>query len=94
MGPAVDNEEMLRALMLTGMGATLYDLQVVNGRDYYEQSQRKIAETETVEAARGSLLDRYGRELVTNRTSYNVALETSKQLESQMLMRHYKGFLK
>jgi preprotein translocase subunit SecY len=23
-----------------------------------------------------------------------VALETSKQLESQMLMRHYKGFLK
>lgn len=24
----------------------------------------------------------------------NVALETSKQLESQMLMRHYKGFLK
>ena len=26
--------------------------------------------------------------------SVSVALETSKQLESQMLMRHYKGFLK
>jgi preprotein translocase subunit SecY len=24
----------------------------------------------------------------------SVALETSKQLEAQMLMRHYKGFLK
>lgn len=65
------------AAVLIGFGYVLYDLQIVHGAEYRERSQRKIAQTETVEAARGSLLDRYGRELVTNRTSYNVALETS-----------------
>ena len=55
----------------------------VHGAEYRERSQRKIAQTETVEAARGSLLDRYGRELVTNRTSYNVALETSRMGEDK-----------
>lgn len=55
----------------------LYDLQYVHGADYLAQSRRKIAKTETVEAARGEILDRYGRVLVTNRESYNVSLDTS-----------------
>ncbi|WP_297719154.1 penicillin-binding transpeptidase domain-containing protein [Intestinimonas sp.] len=55
----------------------LYDLQYVHGADYLEQSRRKIAKTETVEASRGKLLDRYGRVLVTNTQSYNVSLDTS-----------------
>ena len=55
----------------------LYDLQYVHGADYLAQSRRKIAKTETVEAARGKILDRYGRVLVTNRESYNVSLDTS-----------------
>ena len=55
----------------------LYDLQYVHGADYLEQSRRKIARTETVEASRGDILDRYGRVLVTNRESYNVSLDTS-----------------
>ena len=55
----------------------LYDLQYVHGADYLAQSRRKIAKTETVEASRGDILDRYGRVLVTNRESYNVSLDTS-----------------
>ena len=55
----------------------LYGLQIINGEDYLQQSQRKIAATETVEAARGEILDRYGRVLVTNRISYQVTLDTS-----------------
>ena len=55
---------VLLALILTGMGSALYDLQINNGEDYYRQSQYKIAETETVEAARGQILDRNGRVLV------------------------------
>lgn len=55
----------------------LYDLQYVHGADYLAQSRRKIAKTETVEAARGEILDRYGRVLVTNSESYNVSLDTS-----------------
>jgi penicillin-binding protein 2 len=54
----------------------LYDLQVVNGAYYQSQSVLKISNIETVEAARGEILDRYGRVLVTNRTSYQVTLNT------------------
>ena len=71
------------AAVLIGFGYVLYDLQIVHGAEYRERSQRKIAQTETVEAARGSLLDRYGRELVTNRTSYNVALKTEDWLRGE-----------
>ena len=38
------------ALLLTGLGSVLYDLQINNGETYRRQSQYKIAETETVEA--------------------------------------------
>ena len=55
----------------------LYDLQIVRGADFRSQSVRKITKTETVEAARGQILDRYGRVLVSNRTSYQVTLDTS-----------------
>ena len=39
---------LLLAFMLTGMGATLYDLQINNGQDYYQQSQTRIVETDPV----------------------------------------------
>lgn len=67
---------MLFALLAT-FGYVLYDLQVVHGADYQAQSVRKITTTETVEAARGQILDRYGRVLVSNRTTYQVTLNTS-----------------
>ena len=68
---------VLLALMVAGMGATLYDLQINNGADYYEQSHRRVAETQTVESARGQILDRNGQVLVSNRVVYQVTLDTS-----------------
>ena len=68
---------LLLALMLTGMGATLYDLQINNGQEYARQAQNKIAEQESVEAARGQILDRNGQVLVSNRVVYQVSLDTS-----------------
>ena len=68
---------VLLALMVAGMGATLSDLQINNGADYYEQSQRRVAETQTVESARGQILDRNGQVLVSNRVVYQVTLDTS-----------------
>lgn len=56
----------------------LYRLQVVEGADYLAQSARKIAQVETVEAARGDILDRNGQTLVTSRTSYQVTLIRNK----------------
>ena len=55
----------------------LYDLQIVRGEEFLEQSQYKIVQTKTVEAARGELLDTLGRVLVTNRVTYQVTLDTS-----------------
>ena len=68
---------LLLALMLTGMGATLYDLQINNGQEYARQAQNKIAEQETVEAVRGQILDRNGQVLVSNKVVYQVSLDTS-----------------
>ena len=67
---------LLLALMVTGMGATLYDLQINNGDSYYKQTQRKIPETQTVQSARGQILDRNGQVLVSNRVIYEVTLNT------------------
>lgn len=65
----------LLAGVLTAYGWVLYQLQVVNGGLYLEQSTRKIANTETVQPDRGDILDRYGRVLATNRTTYQVTLD-------------------
>lgn len=68
---------VLLAAILVAFAYVLYDLQVVQGPAFAAQSQRKIVRTETVDAARGKLLDRYGRVLVSNLPSYNVSLNTS-----------------
>lgn len=66
---------LLLAIMVTGMGATLYDLQINNGDSYLRQTQKKIAETQSVPAARGNLYDRNGQVLVSNRVIYQVSLD-------------------
>lgn len=68
---------MILAAVFLAFTGVLYNLQVVHGGYYLEQSTRKIANTETVQAARGEILDRYGRVLVSNRASYQVSLDTS-----------------
>ena len=67
---------LLLALMVTGMGATLYDLQINNGERYYEQTQKTIPERQNVPAARGHLYDRNGQVLVSNKVVYQVTLDT------------------
>ncbi len=63
--------------LLLAFTLVLYNLQVVNGAEYRSQSRRKISNTESVPAARGEILDRYGRVLVSNRTSYQITLDAS-----------------
>ena len=74
---------LLLALMLTGMGTALYDLQINNGQEYARQAQNKIAEQETVEAVRGQVLDRNGQVLVSNKVVYQVSLDTSLMKEDR-----------
>ena len=65
------------ALMLTTMSAALYDLQINNGDEYYALTQHKIAEQQSMRAARGQILDRNGQVLVSNRVIYQVRLDLS-----------------
>lgn len=68
---------VILALLMGVFLFVLYNLQVVHGEEYLEDSQRKIPQTETVEAARGNILDTLGRVMVTNRISYQATLDTS-----------------
>lgn len=65
------------ALLLVTFAGVLYQLQIVKGEDYRAASTVKIANVETVEAARGEIVDRYGRTLVSNRATYEITLNTS-----------------
>lgn len=54
----------------------LYDIQIVNGARFLEESENKITQTSSVLASRGEILDRNGNVLVSNRISYNIKLNT------------------
>ncbi len=68
---------VLLSLLLIGFALVLYNLQIVKGDEYRAASTVKISNTVTVEAARGEILDRYGRSMVSNRATYQITLNSS-----------------
>lgn len=66
---------LVMAAVLCLFFATLYQLQIVEGNRNYEQSVNSITSTETVIAARGNIMDRYGRLLVSNRNCNNLLID-------------------
>ena len=52
----------------------LFQLQILNGDKYVRRSAEFLTTTSTVSAARGEILDRYGRPLVTNNTGFSLVL--------------------
>ena len=75
------------ALVLIGIlawyFATLYQLQIVDGTRYYNESVNSIVSHEDVIAARGNVLDRYGRMLVSNRTCNNLLIDVDELFEQE-----------
>lgn len=65
---------VIMGLLVGFLCAALYNAQVVHGSEYTAQSQRRIPQEEVVEVARGEILDRYGRVLVSNQLAYQVTL--------------------
>lgn len=63
---------------------TLYKLQIIEGAAYYEESQNKQVSNQTVTAARGNILDRYGRVLVSNRECYNLKLSDTRLFSDEV----------
>ena len=56
----------------------LYDLQIIQGEEYYSLSERITSEETVITAARGNILDRYGRVLVSNKECYNLKVDNVK----------------
>lgn len=67
----------------------LANMQLVQGENYYTQSQNKIMRSTTILAERGNILDRFGVPVAVNSTSYSVLLMDtglgSKKLNEMML---------
>lgn len=59
------------AIFLTG-GFRLMQFQVVNGAEYAAQANRLTTSRTEIKAARGEIVDRYGRPLVTNKVGFNI----------------------
>lgn len=69
---------LLVVLMIFVMGGRLVGLQIMSEPpEYTELKESAYSHTVTVPAARGSILDRYGRPLVTNRLMYIVTIDRS-----------------
>ncbi|MBR1660180.1 MAG: hypothetical protein IJ705_07670, partial [Oscillospiraceae bacterium] len=62
--------------ILTIFMVTLYNLQIIQGNAYYNESRNNIVTTTRVAAARGSIMDRYGRVLVENRNCNNLLIDS------------------
>ena len=70
------------AVLLVVYIIALYKLQIIEGEAYYEESRNFSTTTSTVIAARGNILDRYGRMLVTNKSCYNLVINTNELFPS------------
>ncbi len=68
----------ITAALVVVMAVTLYKLQIIEGRAYYEESRNSIPSLVRVPAARGSIMDRYGRVLVENRVCNNLLIDESE----------------
>ena len=53
---------------------TLFNLQIIKGEEYREQSEKRMLRTKTVTAPRGEIYDRNGVILATNKLSYDIRL--------------------
>ena len=56
----------------------LFNLQIIHGAEYREQSNTRLTRESTLEAARGEILDRSGNTLVTSDQKFNLELYKSK----------------
>lgn len=56
----------------------LFNLQIVKGKDYREQSNTRLSRESTLQAARGDILDQSGNRLATTKSGYILKLYKTK----------------
>ena len=66
------------AVLLAVYFIFLYKLQIIEGEKYYEESRNNVVTVSTVVAARGNILDRYGRVIVSNKSCHDLTINESE----------------
>ena len=56
----------------------LFNLQIVHGEEYKEQSNTRLTRESTLKSARGNILDRTGNTLATTSLGYSLELYKTK----------------
>ena len=56
----------------------LFNLQIVHGQEYREESNTRLTRETTIKAARGNILDSSGEKLVSTKLVYNVEIYKTK----------------
>ena len=56
----------------------LFNLQIINGKEYRETSNSRLTRETVLKAARGSIKDRTGVDLVKTDTGYSVEIYSTK----------------
>ncbi len=64
--------------------AQLFNLQIVHGEEYREESNTRLTRESTLEAARGDILDQSGNKLATTKLGYSLELYKTK-IDTQTL---------
>ncbi len=62
----------------------LFNLQVVNGESYREQSNTRLSRVSTIKSARGSIVDRTGTELAGVKTKYSIEMYKTNIANDQL----------
>lgn len=62
-------------LSVFGIMIRLMTMQIVNGESYQSYLTEGYSVTKTIEAARGDIVDRYGRSLAGNRVCYDISID-------------------
>ena len=62
----------------------LFNLQIVNGQEYREDSDTKLTRDAKIEAARGSILDRNGNVFVSTEMEFSLEMYKSKTSDEQL----------
>lgn len=71
-------------VMIVALVAQLFNLQIIQGQDYYELSQRRMNASVVDKAPRGEILDRYGKPMITNRIGYSLQLQKTEISDARL----------
>ena len=62
----------------------LFNLQIVNGAEYRENSNTKLTREASIEASRGSITDRSGNILISTEMEFSLEMYKSKTDDKQL----------